>query len=113
MNFSHISQNPNEKVFIQFNDRSVVYNRHAFSHNRLMAAVHHISPIQPSYGPARSRPASLHTLDTESVNRLRNTAKYVENLSVNPKDNIVRIADNISDKDLPTASEMDFDPNPQ
>lgn len=111
--FSNITQNPDGKVFLQFDDRSLVDSRHSFTHNRLMPAVHHISPIEPSYGPARSKPASLHTLDTESVSRLRNTAKYVENLSVNPKDNIVRIADNISDKDLPTASEMDFDPNPQ
>ncbi|KAG5590787.1 hypothetical protein H5410_041301 [Solanum commersonii] len=39
--------------------------RHSLSSRRLMPVVHYISPIQPVYGLARDRAASLHTIGSD------------------------------------------------
>ncbi|MDV3181255.1 MAG: hypothetical protein Q8830_03560 [Candidatus Phytoplasma australasiaticum] len=96
--FSHITQNSDGKIFIQFDDYSLVDSRPSFGHNRLLPTIHHISPIELLYGPARSRPASLHALEIESVDKIRDSAKYVSKFKVNPKTNIVQDADSISTK---------------
>ena len=66
--------------------------------------MYHISHVEPLYGLARSRAASLHTIDSASTG-------FVQKVKVNPRTNIVQDNDNISDRDIPTASEMNFDPN--
>ncbi|KAG5599462.1 hypothetical protein H5410_030832 [Solanum commersonii] len=79
--YSHSTQNPDGRICMQFND--IPYSRHSFSDRRL-SDIHHFSPIDSVYGPARNRATSLHTND---------------------------ISSDISDKDIPSASEMDFNPN--
>ncbi|KAG5599884.1 hypothetical protein H5410_031254 [Solanum commersonii] len=120
--FSCISQNPDGRICIQFADNSYAphrrscainksmssvnhsFNRHSLSSSRLLPTVHHISPIEPIHGPARDRAASLHTITPDSNS-------VVEKVKIDPLTNIVQVNDDVSDKDIPLVSEMEFDPN--
>ena len=71
---------------------------------------HMIAHVEPMYGPARiNRAASLHNISSTSGNT------PVEHLKINPKTNVVQVNNNgndqILDRDIPFAFEMDFNPN--
>ncbi|KAK6777783.1 hypothetical protein RDI58_024501 [Solanum bulbocastanum] len=108
--YSHITQNSNGRICMQFNDIS--FSRHSFSYARRLLAMHNISPTDPVYGPAHNRAASLHTLPSVIFADQRD--RPVNKIKINPQLNIVHandIAFDISDKDIPSQSEMDFDLN--
>ncbi|KAG5599613.1 hypothetical protein H5410_030983 [Solanum commersonii] len=103
--YSHITQNPNGRIYMQFND--IPYSRHSFSDRRL-PAIHHISPIDLIYGPAHNRASSLYSIP--SIVSMDQSKRLVNKIKINPHLNIVQ-ANDISDKDITSTSEMDFNPN--
>ncbi|KAK6776227.1 hypothetical protein RDI58_027228 [Solanum bulbocastanum] len=105
-----ILPNPDGRICMQFND--IPFSRHSFPSIRRLPAMHHISPIDPIYGPTHIHAASLHTLP--SFISADQTDRFVNKIKINSRLSIVHandIASDISDKDIPSQSEIDFDLN--
>ncbi|KAK6779901.1 hypothetical protein RDI58_022085 [Solanum bulbocastanum] len=78
--YSHITQNPDGQISMQFN--AIPFSRHSFSSARRLPAMHHISHIDPVYGLASNRAASLHTLP--SVISADQSNRLVNKIKINP-----------------------------
>ncbi|KAK6789460.1 hypothetical protein RDI58_013260 [Solanum bulbocastanum] len=108
--YSHITQNPDDRICMQFND--IPFSRHSSSSARRLPTMHPISLIDSVYGLARNRAASLHTLAL--IISVDQNDRFVNKIKINPRLNIVHandIASDISNKDILSQSEMDFDLN--
>ncbi|KAL3510967.1 hypothetical protein ACH5RR_030368 [Cinchona calisaya] len=107
---SQIISTPDGQIVLRF-DKSNVSSRHStgsrpssFRHPyRTFSSKSQFSLTDDNYLPARSKPASLHTIDDNIP-----STSHVDHLHIN-ENNIIRpIHNNELDKEIPTESELDF-----